>query len=97
MRHRIPILVLPLQLEQAQNGLCVERMGCGHRLLHGVIFTGDPANTEEAFLARPVTRLAEDVLSFLAENRPLNRMVHASEQIGRYQGATALARQSENP
>jgi UDP:flavonoid glycosyltransferase YjiC (YdhE family) len=96
MRHGIPIMVLPLQPEQAQNGLCVERMGCGRRLVHGVIFTGDPVNAEEAFLARPVTSLAEGVSSFLADERTPNRLVHASEQIGRYQGATALAGHMED-
>jgi hypothetical protein len=61
------------------------------------LFTGDPAEAEEPSLALPVTRLAEEVSCFLADEQTRSRLAHASEQIGHYQGVTALARHLENP
>jgi len=95
MRQRIPVFALPLQPEQAQNGLCVERMGCGRRLLHGVVFTGHIASAEKAFLARPVNLLAEEMSAFLADEQTPARLAWASDQIGRYRGAIALATHME--
>ncbi|WP_005036017.1 glycosyltransferase [Holophaga foetida] len=31
--HRVPVLVIPFQPEQAQNGVALERIGCGGRLV----------------------------------------------------------------
>ena len=98
LRQRIPVFVLPLQPEQAQNGVCVERMGCGRRLLRGVVFTGQVDDIETAFLARPVDLLAAEMAAFLADVQTPEHLALASEQVSRYQGATALATLlEENP
>lgn len=91
LRQRLPVFVLPLQPEQAQNGVCVERMGCGRRLLKGCVFTGAVANLEAAFLARPADEIAADISSFLADERTAERLALASRQIAGYNGVAALA------
>jgi UDP:flavonoid glycosyltransferase YjiC (YdhE family) len=91
MRQRIPVFVLPLQPEQAQNGVCVERMGCGRRLQRGVIFAGQAVEAEHAFQARPVADLADEIAAFLADAATPAHLARAAEQVGRYQGAATLA------
>ncbi|WP_155310106.1 glycosyltransferase [Desulfosarcina ovata] len=49
LKHRVPVLVIPSQPEQAHNGFCVERIGCGRRLSDPVAFKGDPRAFVQAF------------------------------------------------
>jgi UDP:flavonoid glycosyltransferase YjiC (YdhE family) len=95
MRQRIPVFVLPLQPEQAQNGVCVERMGCGRRLQRGVVFTGQASSAEVAFLARPVDDIVDEMAAFLADARTPELLERASVQVSLYQGAADLAMRLE--
>ena len=58
LAQRVPVFVLPLQPEQAQNGVCLERLGCGRRLLAGLVYAGDPGAVDAAFLPRPLRKVA---------------------------------------
>jgi UDP:flavonoid glycosyltransferase YjiC (YdhE family) len=97
LRQRLPVFVLPMQPEQAQNGLCIERMGCGRRLQRGVVFIGRGTTFEAAFLARPARQLAEEMAEVLADKQTSVQLTIASEQISRYQGTETLATLLENP
>ena len=96
LERRVTVFVLSLQPEQAQNGVCVERMGCGRRLLRGVVFTGAAADIETAFLARSVDSLGEDLSALLTDAKTPERLDLASRQIGAYRGAETLATWLEN-
>ncbi len=39
--HGVPTVVMPFQPEQAHNGVCMERLGCGRRLLPPIHFHGN--------------------------------------------------------
>jgi len=95
--QRIPVFVLPLQPEQAQNGVCVERMGCGRRLLRGVVFAGPATNIEAAFLARSVDELADEMSAFLADEQTPTHLALAARQVSSYAGVNTLATLMENP
>jgi UDP:flavonoid glycosyltransferase YjiC (YdhE family) len=41
LAHRVPTVVMPFQPEQAHNGACLERLGCGRRLLPPTHFYGN--------------------------------------------------------
>ena len=41
LARRVPALVIPFQPEQMHNGLCLERIGCGRRLIAAGPFRGD--------------------------------------------------------
>ncbi len=97
LAQRLPMFVLPMQPEQAQNGLCVERMGCGRRLLRGVVFVGQASGFEAAFLERPVQQLADEMSGLLDDKQTSVQLALASRQISRYQGVDALVTQLENP
>lgn len=91
LRQRTPVFVLPMQPEQAQNGVCLERIGCGHRLLRGVVFRGDTTDLNAAFLARPAQILADEIAAFLANDRLTEQLATAASHLNRYRGAEQLA------
>lgn len=91
LAQRRPVFVLPLQPEQAQNGVCLERLGCGRRLLTGLVYTGDPSAVEPAFLARPSQAIATDLASVLDAADTPSRLAAIAAAQSRYVGATALA------
>jgi UDP-N-acetylglucosamine:LPS N-acetylglucosamine transferase len=41
LAHGVPTVVIPFQPEQAHNGVCLERLGCGRRLLPPTHFHGN--------------------------------------------------------
>lgn len=91
LQQAIPVLVLPFQPEQSQNGRCLERMGCGKRLARGAIFRGAPEVGSAAFLAKPLAELESEIGCFLADPQLPQRLAQASSFIQSYHGATALA------
>jgi UDP:flavonoid glycosyltransferase YjiC (YdhE family) len=93
LRQRIPVFVLPLQPEQAQNGLCLERLGCGRRLLHNAIFDGSASADGAGFLARPMTAIGDDMGSLLDDANTAVRLGAVAAELSRYHGAEALAAQ----
>jgi len=95
MAQRIPVFVLPLQPEQAHNGVCLERMGCGRRLVRGVVFSGQADYSAGALLERSVDSLADEMSAFLADQGAGARLTRAAEQISSYGGVDELAAQLE--
>jgi UDP:flavonoid glycosyltransferase YjiC (YdhE family) len=95
LRQHTPVFVLPMQPEQAQNGVCLERIGCGHRLLRGVVFGGHATDIDAAFLARPTQQLAEEISAFLANGGLAERLDSAARHLSRYRGAEQLVSQLE--
>ena len=91
LRQQIPVFVLPFQPEQAQNGVCVERLGCGRRLLHGLVYTGQADAVEAAFLARSVEAIAGEIATCLADLDTPARLAQAAGHLAHYRGAAALA------
>ncbi len=43
IKNGVPLVVMPFQPEQAHNGVCLERIHCGRRLIAPQSFRGDPA------------------------------------------------------
>jgi UDP:flavonoid glycosyltransferase YjiC (YdhE family) len=97
LRQRVPLLVMPFQPEQAQNGRCLERLGCGLRLEHGAPAHPDAPRTEDAFLARPVETLARRVARFLGDPGGFARRAAAARMLARCGGVAALAAGLERP
>lgn len=48
LARRVPVLVIPFQPEQMHNGLCLERIGCGRRLINAGPFKGDARIYQQA-------------------------------------------------
>jgi UDP:flavonoid glycosyltransferase YjiC (YdhE family) len=95
MRHALPILVIPFQPEQAQNGLCVERMGCGSRLLRGTVFDGGLAGGRAPCPLQAADVLADELVRALAHQGSADRRSEAAAQVRQYGGVEALATRLE--
>jgi UDP-N-acetylglucosamine:LPS N-acetylglucosamine transferase len=91
LEQRVPVLVIPFQPEQAHNGVCLERMGCGRRLAPAVAFKGNADVYEKAFTAQPDPAV-EETISGVAGNKDITAgLARAALSLGRYGGASALA------
>jgi UDP:flavonoid glycosyltransferase YjiC (YdhE family) len=89
LSHGVPVAVMPFQPEQAHNGVCLERLGCGRRLIPGQPFLGQPAVYQDALLSLDDTTLA-GLLAGLLDEATASR-VAATRQIMRgYPGLPAL-------
>lgn len=95
MRHGIPLLVVPFQPEQAQNGRCLERLGCGLRLANVPPFLPGAAPVEDRFLARPTDEVAAQVAAFLADPSGPARRAKAARAVSATGGVAALVAQLE--
>jgi len=89
--HAIPVLVLPFQPEQAQNGRCLERIGCGRRMVRGVVFRGAAEAGSAAFMAKPLDEIESEVGNFLNDSELPHRLLRASSIVRSYNGAATLA------
>jgi UDP:flavonoid glycosyltransferase YjiC (YdhE family) len=95
MRQAVPVVVLPLQPEQAQNGRCVERLGCGQRLLRGKVFDGHPSSTRDDWLPRSSAALADELSRVLANKLHPAPLAHAAHLVQQHNGVETLARMLE--
>jgi UDP:flavonoid glycosyltransferase YjiC (YdhE family) len=91
LAHEIPVLVLPFQPEQAHNGLCLERMGCGLRLERGTVFRGASTPRSGTFLEKTLGELETEIGAFLSDPAMPKRLKQAAEVVRSYDGARAVA------
>jgi UDP:flavonoid glycosyltransferase YjiC (YdhE family) len=91
LQNKVPVAVMPFQPEQAHNGVCLERLGCGIRLVPPHPFQGNPrvyidalANMSDGEIAARITGLVED--RDLEDN-----LARVQTVLKRYGGAAAVA------
>ncbi len=91
MAHRIPVLVMPFQPEQAHNGVCLERIGCGRRLISSQTFLGDSSVYVNAFQAMN-DRALENIVQDLVQNERVTENLAAIQKTMRhYHGPETIA------
>ena len=95
MRRALPVLVVPFQPEQAQNGRCLERLGCGLRLANTPPFLPGADRAEDLFLARPSEEVARQVASFLRDPAGPARRAAAGRAVAATGGVAALVHELE--
>lgn len=61
LQRGVPVLVVPSQPEQAHNGICLERIGCGSRLAPPIAFKGDTRIYANVFTSLPDARIIEKI------------------------------------
>ncbi|OGR60335.1 MAG: hypothetical protein A2X36_08075 [Elusimicrobia bacterium GWA2_69_24] len=87
----VPVLVMPFQPEQAQNGLCLERIGCGRRLLPPVHFLGDSSGYLAALDALSDEDIRRAVGLLTMDPGVRSALARMREDLARYRGADAVA------
>ncbi|MGC8765104.1 MAG: glycosyltransferase [Brevinematia bacterium] len=65
LKHRVPVVVMPLQPEQAHNGVCLERIGCGIRLIPSTVFSGLSEDYVSAFDSLSDNEIKDKIFSLI--------------------------------
>ncbi len=87
----VPVLVVPSQPEQAHNGICLERIHCGLRLVPSIAFKGDTRTYADAFTALPDDCIIEKIQA-IETNRALTAgLAEAREFLRRCDGSNTIA------
>lgn len=90
LQNKIPVLVMPLQPEQAHNGVCLERIGCGTRLIPSTHFTGFLDDYINAFHQMSDDEIKTKISNLINNHKTKENLTKIKEVIDRYQGAKAL-------
>ncbi len=89
--NKVPVVVVPFQPEQAHNGVCLESLGCGCRLVPPQPFRQNPWVYTDA-----LNRMSDDEIKSKIKNVVNNpqtaiRLTEAKQILDRYNGAETLA------
>ncbi len=91
LQEGVPVLVMPFQPEQAHNGLCLERLGCGKRLVSAEPFQGNSTVYLNALERMTDAEIGAKISSLVLHPQIKGRLAETREVIRRYGGAQALA------
>jgi|GEM_PF-1484048 len=91
LQNEVPVVVMPFQPEQAHNGVCLERMGCGTRLVPPQPFQGNPSIFIDALGRMTDEEIGSKVDGLVQNPMTKRRLTEAREIIGRYGGIEKIA------
>ncbi len=97
LEQGVPVAVMPFQPEQAHNGVCLERLGCGRRLIPAVAYKGDSQVYMDALAAREPTQLMETIQGLIHHPDTPSHLARTRLMLGNYSGAARLAELLEQP
>ncbi|MGE5528337.1 MAG: glycosyltransferase [Patescibacteria group bacterium] len=92
LQNEVPVFVMPFQPEQAHNGVCLERIGCGSRLIPSTIFTGFSEDYVKVFNRQSDVEIKACINRVLENGETRKNLKRIRDAIDRYQGADILAR-----
>jgi UDP:flavonoid glycosyltransferase YjiC (YdhE family) len=82
---------MPFQPEQAHNGVCLERLGCGRRLIPSQCFQGNPAVYLDALNRRSDAELAADIAGLTDDPAVPERLAAVKAIMDGYRSVDAAA------
>ena len=88
--YGIPVFVMPFQPEQAHNGVCLERIGCGQRLVSTVAYRGDGKVYCDCLMQHSRKEIADIFESFMHNPERAAKLDQARKHLKKYSGATDL-------
>jgi len=86
----VPTVVIPFQPEQAHNGVCLERLGCGRRLLPPRHFHGNSQVYLESLSALSDTDIAAVIDSVVGCGATAVALAAARQRLSRYTGVQTM-------
>jgi UDP:flavonoid glycosyltransferase YjiC (YdhE family) len=89
--NKIPVVVMPFQPEQAHNGVCLERIGCGCRLVPPQPFRQNPWVFIDALNRMSDYEIKSKVTNLVNNPQTAIRLAEVKEVLDRYNGPKALA------
>ena len=93
LRQKIPVVVMPFQPEQAYNGVCLERIGCGCRLIPSVPFRGDTGVYADALNKMTDNEVMKKIHDLIDRKNTLRKLEKISKIIESYHGIDELCSQ----
>lgn len=94
--RKVPAIIMPFQPEQDHNGLCLERIGCGMRLIEPQPFRGNPSVYIDALSKMSDREIALKINSLMNEINIDKQLSKISKIIKSYKGVETLADYLEN-
>lgn len=91
LQHKVPVAVMPFQPEQAHNGVCLERLGCGRRLIPSQCFQGNPAVYLDALNGRSDAEIAADIAALTDDPAVPARLAAVKAIMDGYRSVDAAA------
>ena len=91
LQEEVPVLVMPFQPEQAHNGLCLERLGCGKRLVSAEPFQGNSTVYMNALDRMTDEEIGAKISSLVLHPHIKSRLSETRDIIRRYGGVHTLA------
>ncbi|OIP36833.1 MAG: glycosyl transferase [Deltaproteobacteria bacterium CG2_30_66_27] len=90
LSHRIPVLIMPFQPEQAHNAVCLKRLGCGDRLVPALPFRGNPEVYLEAFRRTEDREIQSVIRGLIEDPGTAGRLSAIRDVLGKYDGTATL-------
>lgn len=90
LQNQIPVLVMPFQPEQAHNGVCLERIGCGSRLIPSTLFTGISEDYLNAFKRISDNEIKDKIKNLTENNNTKENLAKIKQAFAHYHGAKTL-------
>jgi UDP:flavonoid glycosyltransferase YjiC (YdhE family) len=97
LEQGVPVAVMPFQPEQAHNGVCLERLGCGRRLVPAVAYKGDSQVYMDALAAQDAAQVMESIQTLTCHPDTPSHLARTRSMLGNYPGAARLAELLEHP
>ncbi len=91
LQYQVPVAVMPFQPEQAHNGVCLERMGCGTRLVPSRPFQGNSNAYIDALDSMTDEEIAGKISRLIKDPMTKKHLAEASDILSRYDGAGKIA------
>ncbi len=91
LQHKVPIFVIPFQPEQDHNGLCLEQIGCGQRLVRHQPFRGNSSVYMDKFNSMSDEEISQKIESFMKRPDLMENLSKLSSSIKKYNGAETAA------
>ena len=93
--HKVPVVVMPLQPEQLHNGLCLERTGCGCRLVIPEPFRGNKNVYSKALYDTSDTDIEAKIKKLTNNPQTSICLKKMSEKIKKYNCTENLTKMAE--
>lgn len=91
LQNQIPVLVMPLQPEQAHNGICLERISCGNRLIPSTYFIGVAEDYINAFNRVSDNEIKTKINNLVTSKKTKENLTGIKKALDRYRGAKTIA------
>jgi UDP:flavonoid glycosyltransferase YjiC (YdhE family) len=91
LQNKTPVIVMPFQPEQAHNGVCLERIGCGRRLVPPQLFQGNSGVYIDALNSMTDDKIKSAMTGLVNNLQRTKRLAEIKEALGQYKGAEKLA------